>query len=61
MRELLVEIGLRLLKALVAALLGGILYVVAVGPLGATPTVELGLLAWIAAAALILLVERSPI
>jgi hypothetical protein len=61
MRYLLVEIALRLAKAGLAAILGLIVYLVAVGPLGATPSVELGLLAWISGAAAILVVESGPI
>ena len=61
MRYLLVEIALRLAKAGAAALVGLIVYLVAVGPFGATPSVELGLLAWISGAAAILVVESGPI
>ena len=61
MSNLLAEIGLRLLKALAALGLGLIVYAVAVGGLGATPSVELGLLSWLSGAAFILLVESSPI
>jgi hypothetical protein len=60
-RELVFEILLRLSKALAAAVLGLLVWVVAVGPLGAHGSVELGLLCWLAAAAFILLVEESPI
>jgi len=34
---------------------------VAVGPLGAMPTVELGLLSWLCGAAAVLLLESGPI
>ena len=61
MRELVSEILLRLAKALAAAVLGLIVWVVAVGPLGAQGSVELVLLCWLSAAAFILLVEESPI
>jgi hypothetical protein len=60
-RELAAEIGLRLAKAAVAAVVGVVLYVVLTGPLAVTPTAELGLLAWLSGAALVLLVESSPI
>jgi hypothetical protein len=53
------EIGLRLLKALVAAVAGLIVYLFAVGTLGATPSVELGLLCWLSGAAFVLLVESG--
>lgn len=61
MSNLVAEILLRLAKAAGAAVLGLVLYVVLVGMLGATPSVELALLSWIAAAAFVLLVETSPI
>lgn len=61
MRELVFEILLRLSKALAAAILGLIVWLVAVGPLGADGSVELALLAWLSGAAFILLVEESPI
>lgn len=61
MRELVFEILLRLSKALAAAVLGLGVWLVAVGPLGAEPSVALGLLAWLSGAAFVLLVEESPI
>jgi hypothetical protein len=61
MSNLINEILLRLAKALVALILGLILYVVLVGPLGVPASAELALLAWLSAAAFILLVETSPI
>ncbi len=61
MRELVFEILLRLSKALLAAILGLMAWLVAVGPLGAAGSVELALLCWLGAAAFILLVEESPI
>ena len=60
MSNLVNEILLRLAKAGAAALLGLVLYVVLVGPLGVAPTAELALLAWLSGAAFILLVETSP-
>jgi len=59
--HLLAEIGLRLAKAGSAALLGLVVYLVSIGPIGADPSVELALLSWLAAAAFILLVETSPL
>jgi hypothetical protein len=59
--NLLAEMGLRLLKALAALGLGVVVYGLAVGPLGATPSVELALLSWLSGAAFILLIESSPI
>jgi hypothetical protein len=61
MSNLLAEIGLRLLKALVAAVLGLLLFAVLTGPMGQPGSVELGLLCWLSGAAFILLVETSPI
>ncbi len=61
MSNLASEILLRAAKAVVAAVLGGLLYVVATGPLGAAGSLELALLCWIAAAAFVLLVETSLI
>ncbi len=61
MRELAFEILLRLSKALAAAILGLLVWLLAVGPLGAQGSVELALLCWLSAAAFILLVEESPI
>ncbi|MCI0582935.1 MAG: hypothetical protein L0227_08580 [Chloroflexi bacterium] len=61
MRELLVEVLLRLAKVAVATVLGGLVYLVATGPLGANPTVELWLLSWLGGAAVVLLLESSPI
>lgn len=61
MSNLLAEIGLRLLKALAAFVLGLVVFGVAVGSLGAAPSVELALLSWLSGAAFILLVESSPI
>ena len=61
MSHLLAEIGLRLGKALAALVLGIDLYALLVGPLGVAPSPELALLAWLSAAAFILLVETSPI
>ena len=61
MSNLVSEILLRLAKALVATVLGAVLYLVASGPLGAAPTVELALLSWLAGAGFVLLVETSPL
>jgi hypothetical protein len=61
MSNLVSEILLRLAKAAAALVLGLILWVVLVGPLGATGSPELALLCWLSGAAFILLVETSPI
>ena len=59
MSNLLIEIGLRLLKAGAAAVLGLVVYAVAVA-LGNPGGVELALLSWLSGAAFILLVETGP-
>ena len=61
MSNLLSEIGLRLLKALAAALLGLLLYLILLGPAGQAGSVELALLCWLSGAAFILLVESGPL
>jgi hypothetical protein len=61
MRELVFEILLRLSKALAAAVLALVAWLVAVGPLGVEGSVSLALLCWLSGAAFILLVEESPI
>jgi hypothetical protein len=61
MSHLLTEIGLRLLKAGAATVLGILVYGFATRVLGAPATVELGLVSWLVGAAFILLVESSPI
>lgn len=60
MSHLLIEIGLRLLKAAAAALLGLIIYALATA-LGNPGGVELALLSWLSGAAFILLVESGPL
>lgn len=61
MSNLVAEILLRLAKAAAALVVGLLVYVVLVGPLGAAPSAELALLAWLSGAAFVLLVETSPI
>jgi hypothetical protein len=55
------EILLRLAKAAIAAVLGIVVYAIAVGPLGAPASIELALLCWVSAAAFVLLVESGLI
>jgi uncharacterized integral membrane protein len=59
--NLLAEIALRLAKALAAAIVGLLLYLVLTGPLANTGSVELALLCWVSGAAFVLLVESSPL
>jgi hypothetical protein len=61
MRELVFEILLRLSKAVAAVLLGLLIWLIVVGPLGQPGSAELALLCWMSGAAFILLVEESPI
>jgi hypothetical protein len=60
MTNLINEILLRLAKAGVAALLGALVFAVAVG-LGEPPSVTLALLSWLSGAAFILIVQESPL
>ena len=61
MSNLVNEILLRLAKAGAAAILGLVVYVVLVGPLGVAGSAELALLSWLSGAAFILLVETGPL
>jgi hypothetical protein len=61
MKELVAEILLRFAKVGAATVIGALVYLVAVGPLGAAPTLELALLSWLCGAATVLLLESSPI
>jgi hypothetical protein len=61
MKELLAEILLRAAKVLAAAVVGAVIYVVLVGPLGAEASPTLGLLSFIAGGVVLLLFESSPL
>jgi hypothetical protein len=61
MSELRNEILLRLSKLVAAGIIAAILYLLAVGPLSATPSFELAALCWISTAVALLLGESSPI
>ncbi len=61
MSNLIGEILLRLAKVAAATVVGLVVYAALVGPAGAAPSAELALLAWLAGAGFILLVESSPI
>lgn len=61
MSNLAFEILLRLAKAGAALLVAIVVYLIATGPFGAAGSPELALLAWLAGATFILLVETSPI
>jgi hypothetical protein len=55
------EILLRFSKLVFAAVLGALVYLVAVGPLSVQPSFELAALCWICVCVALLLVESSPI
>jgi hypothetical protein len=59
MSHLVNEIGLRLIKAGIALLLGVLLYALITGPLGNAGSVELALLCWLSGSAFVLLVETG--
>ena len=59
MSELIIEFALRLAKVAAATFLGVLVYLVAVGPMGASPSVELWLLSFLCGAAAVLLLESS--
>ena len=61
MSYLINEILLRVLKLVVAGLLGAVLYLVAVLVFGVAPSFEVAALCWISASVGLLLVESSPI
>jgi hypothetical protein len=61
MAPLVAEIALRLAKVVAATVIAAVIWLVLVGPIGVTGTAELALLAWLAGAAFVLLVESSPI
>jgi len=59
MSNLVNEILLRLAKAGIALVLGVVLYLMLVGPLGVTGSAVLALLCWLSGAAFVLLVETG--
>lgn len=61
MRELVFEMLLRGIKPLFAVLVALLLWAVAIGVVGATPTIELGILCFLAGGLLVLLVQEGPI
>jgi len=61
MHELIVEILLRLLKPLLATILGAAIWVMVVGILGAEATPETFVLCWLAGGMLLLLTQEGPI
>ena len=59
MQELLVEIGLRVAKLVIATLIGLVIYALLTGPFGAPGSVQLALESWLAGALVILLLESG--
>jgi hypothetical protein len=59
MQELLVEIGLRVAKLVLATLIGLVIYAVLTGPFGAPGSVQLALESWLAGALVMLLLESG--
>ena len=59
MQELIVEIGLRVAKLVIATVLGLIIYAVLTGPIGAPGSVQLALESWLAGALVLLLLESG--
>jgi hypothetical protein len=59
MQELLVEIGLRIVKLVIATVIGLVVYAVLTGPFGAPGSVQLALESWLAGALVILLLESG--
>ena len=60
MSNLVSEILIRLIKPTAAVLIGALIYLVAVG-FGEPASIALGLLSFLSAAALILLIQESPL
>ena len=59
MQELIVEIGLRVAKLVIATVLGLVIYAVLTGMFGAPGSVQLALESWIAGALVLLLLESG--
>ncbi len=59
MQELIVEIGLRVAKLVIATVVGLVIYAVLTGPLGAPGSVQLALESWLAGALVLLLLETG--
>ncbi len=59
MQELVVEVGLRVAKVLVACLIGLVIYGLLTGPFGVPGSAQLALEAWIAGALVFLILETG--
>jgi hypothetical protein len=58
-QELIVEIGLRLVKVLVASVLGLVVYLVLTGLFGLPPSAQLAVESWIAGMLIFLILETG--
>jgi hypothetical protein len=61
MRELVFELLLRGIKPAGAVLVALLVWFVAIGPVGATPSAELGILSFLFGGMMVLLVQEGPI
>jgi hypothetical protein len=61
MSQLINELLLRFAKLVAAGIVGAIVYLIAVLPLGVAPSFELAALCWISASLGLLLVSTSPL
>ncbi len=61
MRELVFELLLRLVKPILAAIIGLAAWLLAIGPGGAAASAELGLLCFVVGGMVVLLVGEGPI
>jgi hypothetical protein len=61
MSQLINEILLRLAKLVAAGVVGAVIYLIAVGPLGVVASFDVAALCWISAGVALLLVESSPL
>jgi hypothetical protein len=59
LQEFVIEIGLRLVKLVLATLVGAIIYAVLTNVVGAPGSVQLALESWLAGAAVVLLLETG--
>jgi len=60
-RELVFELLLRLIKPVLAAVIGLVAWLLATGPGGATGSAELGLICYLVGGVIVLLVQEGPI
>ena len=58
-QELVVEVGLRLAKVLVASLIGLVVYLVLTGPLGVPASAQVAIESWLAGMLILLIVETG--